>query len=145
MLSPARLLNNRKLRATVARLDVLGLFAAHARLAPKDIYRLLDRADRTTSLATIHRVLAELCDAGLIEKHFLGTGTASYSLHQAGACAHLVCQRCGNVQTCTAAELQPLLSQLSEASGFALQESTVSLRGTCADCAQRLRRSREAG
>lgn len=144
MTNPAKLLTHHKLRVTVARLGVLELFQTHARLAPKEIYRLLDREDRTTSIATIHRVLVELCEAGLVERHFLGTGTASYSLCQTGTGAHQICQRCGEVQTCSDQPLQALLGALSESHGFALLEATVSLRGVCAACTA-LRQARAGG
>lgn len=139
MLSPAKLLTNRKLRVTVARLSVLELFDTHPRLSPKEIYRLLDRCDRTLSIASVHRVLAELCEANLIERHYLGTGVATYSLRQISSVVHLVCERCGSVEACEGATIQSLLSQLIEAKDFAMAASTVSVRGNCAACSARLR------
>lgn len=134
MVSPAKLLSNRNLRVTVARLNILELLQHNNRLEPKDIFRLLDRADRGTSLATVHRVLVELVDAGLAERHYIGNGTASFSPRQASPAAHLVCRRCAGVDTVEDPALSRLVRTLSQGRGFALQEATISLRGICAAC-----------
>lgn len=141
MTTPAKLLTNRKLRVTVARLCVLELFGAHPNLSPKDVYRLLDRSDRTLSTATIHRVLAELREAGLVERHYLKAGTASYSLRRTGSIAHLVCRRCQRIESCEDPALQTILGQLAESRGFALIEPSVSVQGLCSDCGARSRRA----
>ncbi|WP_386070106.1 Fur family transcriptional regulator [Tahibacter sp. UC22_41] len=140
MTTPAKLLTNRKLRVTVARLSILELFGAHPNLSPKDVYRLLDRTDRTLSTATIHRVLAELRDAGLVERHYLKAGVASYSLRRTGSFAHLVCRRCQRIESGEDPALQAILVQLAESRGFALIESSVSVHGVCSDCSVRSRR-----
>lgn len=135
MTTPAKLLSNRKLRVTVGRLAVLELVQTHARLAPIDIFRLLDGGDRRLSLATIHRVLSELRGADLVERHFLGDGKASYSPVHAAATAHLVCRVCGAIATIDDAALDRRVGELAARNGFVLAERTVSLRGVCANCA----------
>lgn len=137
MLSPAKLLTHRKLRVTVARLSVLELFQTHPRLSPKEIYRLLDRSERTLSIASVHRVLAELCEAKLLERHYLSSGVATFSLLQSRSVVHLVCERCGVVSACEGMKVHSLLLKLTEAEDFAMLASTVSVRGTCATCRAR--------
>ena len=135
MTTPAKLLSNRGLRVTVGRLAVLELVQAHARLAPLDIFRRLDDGDRRLSLATIHRVLAELRDAGLVERHYLADGKASYSPARAAATAHLVCRACGAAVAIDDAALDRRFAELAAGRGFVLAGHTVSLHGVCAHCA----------
>lgn len=139
MLSPAKLLTHSKLRVTVARLSVLELFQTHPRLSPKEIYRLLDRSERTLSIASVHRVLVELCEANLIERHYLSRGVAMFSLLRSGSVVHLVCDRCGVVSTCEGSKVQSLLRKLSESEDFGMIAATVSVRGTCTGCRARVR------
>lgn len=80
----------------------------------------------------MHRVLVELCEAKLIERHYLSSGVATFSLLRSGSVVHLVCERCGSVGTCDGGKVQSLLRKLSESEGFSMIASTVSVRGICA-------------
>lgn len=136
---PAKLLRLGKLRVTVPRLSVLELFGTHARLTPREAYSLLDDGSNTLGPTTVHRVLAELCNAGLLVRHYLGPGLSSFSLPRQAIQAHLVCQRCGSIQTYEDAILQEVVDRVSQAHRFEVSESTVSLRGTCAACSAQRR------
>jgi Fur family ferric uptake transcriptional regulator len=129
-----KLLASHGLRTTVARIAVLELFNAHVRLTPVDIFRRLDDDRRRISLATIHRVLGELRNAGLVERHYLGEGMASYASARSPASAHFVCRGCGAIASIEDAALARQIRKLAANQRFAIADWTVSLRGVCAAC-----------
>ncbi len=140
-MGPSKLRRLGGLRLTLPRLKVFELFQVHDRLTPREAYQLLDRTETALGLATVHRVLAELCEAGMLERHYLARGMASFTLPHTGVQAHLVCQRCGQVQACEDPQLQELVHRLTSLHEFEVMESTVSLRGLCAECKDRRRPS----
>ncbi|MBU1173848.1 MAG: transcriptional repressor [Alphaproteobacteria bacterium] len=107
---------------------------------PLGAYDLLDalRGDGLRSPLQIYRALDKLIGMGLV--HRLESLNAFVLCIHCGEevrpdnAAFTICTACGRVTELNDSSLARLLAQLAEATGFALEQSTVELRGLCAAC-----------
>jgi Fur family transcriptional regulator, zinc uptake regulator len=106
---------------------------------PLGAYDLLDalRGDGLRSPLQVYRALDKLVGLGLV--HRLETLNAFVMCSHCGEAQHesaafTICSLCGRVCEVNDPCLARRLVQLAAESGFALERSTVELRGTCAQC-----------
>lgn len=105
---------------------------------PMTAYELLDAIrpdDRSATPASIYRTLDFLLEHGLA--HRLET-TRSFVACDHPDHAHagqfLICRQCGTVVEAEDRKVDKATKNLSERLGFALEQKTVELTGTCAVC-----------
>ncbi len=134
-----RMLHERRLRATAARLAVLRVLAhpgTHHHLTAAQVLQQLgtDGADITAS--TVYRQLHTLTDAGLAHTSRTSDGTATYGIvltpHQ-----HVACTRCGTVKALPTATLRSAMAEVTKVSRFSFEGDTIVLHGICPDCRDR--------
>jgi Fur family ferric uptake transcriptional regulator len=126
------------LRMTPARKAVCAVLAmSHGEhLSAADIH---DRTTRDAGVgldqSTVYRTLDTLEAAGLITHTHLGHGALVYHLTDEAPHQHLVCATCGATTTLPERQLEGLLSQILEQTGFVADPTHVALTGRCRECA----------
>jgi Fe2+ or Zn2+ uptake regulation protein len=83
--------------------------------------------------STVYRTLDRLVELGVVERVQLGATGAVFHLAQQPH-HHLVCESCGSVTHAPATAVGGLAAKVRRDHGFELTRS-LSLTGTCADCA----------
>lgn len=125
---------------TLTKNQALVFHALEGAEKPLGAYDLLDalRGDGLRSPLQIYRALDKLIGLGMVHR--------IESLNAFVLCIHCneevrpdnaaftICTACGRVTELNDSTLAQQLAQLAAATGFALEKSTVELRGLCADC-----------
>lgn len=106
---------------------------------PLSAYTILDqlRDQGFRAPLQVYRALDKLVEFGLVHR--------LESLNAFVACRHpdcedhetiafMICERCGQVSEVSDSAVAKRLKHLAAEAGFALQKSTVELRGTCNNC-----------
>ena len=126
------------LKATLPRLRILQLFreAKEKHLSAEDVYRLLVSENIDLRLGTVYRVLTQFAAAGiLLRRHFEG-GRAVFELHAGPHHDHLLCTVCGKVEEFVDRVIERRQETIAQKRGFEIQEHSLSIYGTCANCSQ---------
>lgn len=113
--------------------------------APLSAYDILDRLrdDGLRAPLQVYRALDKLVAEGLahrLESLNAFVCCADSGCHQrpADTVAFAICTGCGRVDEFTDAEVTKRFADWATRSGFALERTTVELRGRCSDCADTL-------
>lgn len=122
-------------RVTPQRQLVLQAVQRLTHATPERILAEVQRTAEGVNLSTVYRTLDVLEEVGLVTHTHIGHGSPAYHSTEEVAHIHLVCGRCGAVQSVDAAVAEPFAAQLQERVGFHTDISHVSLHGLCADCA----------
>ncbi len=102
---------------------------------PEEILAEVQRTASGVNLSTIYRNLEVLEEVGLVTHAHIGHGAPTYHAVDDHVHIHLVCDRCGSVQSIDAAIADPFLDELRTRTGFVTDVSHVALHGTCTTCA----------
>ncbi len=101
--------------------DLLDVLRAEGLRSPLQIYRALDKL---MVLGMVHRLES-------LNAFVVCTNTGE---KQPESAAFVICSVCGKVSEINDPDLALQLVQLASANGFALEKSTIELRGVCAQC-----------
>lgn len=103
--------------------DILDRLRDAGLRAPPQVYRALDKLVAEGLAHRLESLNAFVCcaDAGC---HRRATGTVAFA----------ICTGCGRVDEFTDAEVTTRLAGWARSASFALERTTVELRGRCADC-----------
>lgn len=93
-------------------------------------------------LATVYRTLRALAEAGTAETFPAGEGEVAYKLCEVDHHHHLICERCGQVETIPSCEVEGWASAVGRRRGFAVTGHRADVYGLCASCRRRARRGR---
>jgi Fur family ferric uptake transcriptional regulator len=126
------LLARHGLRPTRQRVAVLQSLAAEPNDATAQ--EIHARLRETVGLATVYRTLSVLSRQGVVDALVHRPGEVCYRLCGDGHHHHLVCRECHRVVELEDCELDPWLARLADEHGFKVDEHTVEVTGTCADC-----------
>lgn len=85
-------------------------------------------------LATVYRTLRALAAAGVVEAFPAGE-EAAYRLCDPAHHHHLICERCGRVQTIPSCEVEEWAEAVGRRRGFAVRAHRADVYGTCERCA----------
>lgn len=129
-------LRQRGLRATSARVAVLGGLSELGHATAEQLHLTLVPQLPALSLSTVYRTLDALTQHDLIRHAHLGGSAPSYYLASEAEHAHLVCSRCGSVEDLTGQPLQRFVSDLASSARFTVNTSHLSVEGLCAACRQ---------
>ncbi|WP_374621804.1 ferric iron uptake transcriptional regulator [Pandoraea sp.] len=132
MPNPAEL-KNIGLKATLPRLKILEIFqnSEVRHLTAEDVYRHLLNENLDIGLATVYRVLTQFEQAGLLSRSNFESGKAVFELNEGRHHDHLVCLDCGRVEEFFDAEIEHRQQMIAKKSGFALQEHSLAMYGSC--------------
>ncbi len=84
--------------------------------------------------ATVFRTLRLLQDIGTLCQVVLDDGTLQYRLTSGGHHHHIVCSRCGAVNDFSSCDIQGLLDEIAERTGYAIDAHRLEVYGRCANC-----------
>ena len=109
--------------------------------APLSAYDILDRLrdDGLRAPLQVYRALDKLIEHGLAHRlesinAFVCCADADCPPRASGTAAFAICADCGRVDEFSDAEVVARLGQWAATSGFALERTTIELRGHCAEC-----------
>jgi len=132
----AELCLRRGARLTHLRRRVLELvWQGHSAVKAYDLLEVLAREDRSAKPPTVYRALDFLIAHGLV--HRLESLNAFIGCPQPEASHEgqfLICGRCGWVGEFEASEIQAAIADQATGHGFAVDQQTVEVRGTCRIC-----------
>jgi len=132
------------LAVTPQRLAIIRALLASADHPRADlIFARVRRQHPHISLATVHRTLETLCEAGEARKVTMLHDSARYdgnvSPHH-----HIVCVRCRRIRDIEAPELEHLLEGRSGLGGFTLLGASLEIQALCEDCNKKKMKTRRA-
>ena len=124
------------LKATLPRLKILEIFQENKdhHLSAEDIFRILMTQKSDIGLATVYRVLAQFEQAGLLRRSNFEAGKSVYELDEGKHHDHMVCLSCGKVEEFVDEKMENRQVEIAKQHGFHLEEHSVAMYGTCADC-----------
>jgi len=109
--------------------------------APLSAYDILDRLrdDGLRAPLQVYRALERLIEAGLAHRleslnAFVCCADAGCHEKASGTAAFAICSKCGRVDEFTDPEVGERLAGWAGAQGFALERTTIELRGVCQGC-----------
>ena len=109
--------------------------------APLSAYDILDRLreDGLRAPLQVYRALDRLVEAGLAHRleslnAFVCCADAEVHGRVRGNTAFAICSGCGRVDEFADPLVEERLTAWAEAQGFALERTTIELRGRCRDC-----------
>lgn len=109
--------------------------------APLSAYDILDRLREEGLRAPlqVYRALDRLIDAGLAHRleslnAFVCCADAGGHQRASGMAAFAICTKCGRVDEFSDAEVGERLAGWAETQSFALERTTIELRGVCQGC-----------
>jgi Fur family ferric uptake transcriptional regulator len=128
-------LRSRGLRATPQRRFVLDALGRLGHATPDQVCEHVQSSAPSLSPSTVYRTLELLEEIGVVAHTHLGHGAPSYHLATHADHIHLVCRRCGEVQTADVLRAQQLADEVVTRYGFVTDVGHLSLDGMCATCA----------
>lgn len=122
------------LRATAGRIAVLEALDSMAHTDAERVYRTVSDVLPTTSIQSVHNILADLTTAGLLRRIEPAGSAALYERRIDDNHHHVVCTECGAVADvdCVIGDA-PCLTP-SSAAGFTVQTAEVTFWGVCPSC-----------
>lgn len=118
-------------------LEVIGREGGH--LTAERIYSSVKRDVARLSLGTVYRNLRILVEQGLIRELDFGADARYYEAAK-DAHQHLICRGCGmvaDIEVGARRSLRAIIAQVSERSGFSIDEPRLDFFGRCPDCLAR--------
>ena len=128
-------MRERGVRVTSARRLVLEALYAVDRPISAEQIASGDGALPPSDLASVYRNLEALERLGLVRHVHFGHGPGLYAHSGLGDREYLVCQRCGDIQSLDATELDDLRDLIRARYGFEARFSHFPISGLCARCA----------
>ncbi len=128
-------LRSRGLRATPQRRFVLGALQGLGHATPEQVWDQVQRVAPSMSPSTVYRALELLEELGVVAHTHLGHGAPSYHLATHADHVHLVCRRCGSVQSADVSRAHQLADEITARFGFVPDLGHLSVEGLCRSCA----------
>lgn len=122
------------LRVTAGRLAVLEALGSMPHTDAERIYRAVSVQVPTTSVQSVHNILADLTAAGLIRRIEPAGSAALYELRINDNHHHVVCARCGAIQDVDCVVGDPPCLTPSSTAGYAIAAAEVTFWGVCPAC-----------
>ncbi|MFK4851808.1 Fur family transcriptional regulator [Microbacterium sp. ZW T6_19] len=122
------------LRATAGRVAVLEVLDSMAHTDAERVYRAVSDLLPTTSIQSVHNILADLTTAGLIRRIEPAGSAALYERRIGDNHHHVVCTSCGAIGDVDCVTgVAPCLTP-SDTGGFTVQTAEVTFWGLCPSC-----------
>ena len=132
--SLAHVLRSRGLRMTPQRQLVLDAVRQLEHATPEQVHAAVVRQVDSVNITTVYRTLELLEELGLITHTHLSHGAPTYHPVEARPHAHLVCRRCGIVESVDPTLVRPLADAVEAEHGFEVDIAHLALFGLCATC-----------
>ncbi len=122
------------LRATAGRIAVLDALVSMPHSDADGVFRVVARELPTTSIQSVHNILADLTAAGLVRRIEPAGSAALYERRVGDNHHHVVCSRCGAVGDVDCVVGHAPCLDPSSTSGFTVRSAEVTFWGLCSDC-----------
>ncbi len=132
--SSETLLRQAGLRVTAGRAAVLDALSETSHIGADQVYRLVSRRLPRTSIQSVHNVLADLTDAGLVHRIEPAGHPALYERRVGDNHHHVICRLCGHVEDVDCVVGQAPCLTPDSVHGYAVDEAEVVFWGLCPDC-----------
>lgn len=129
-------LRNAGLKVTAGRLAVLEELDTLPHADAERVFQAVSRSLSTTSIQSVHNILADLSEARLIRRIEPAGSTALYERRVGDNHHHVVCTRCGAVSDVDCVVGEPPCLTPSSSSGFTIHTAEVTFWGLCPSCQQ---------
>lgn len=132
--APDTMLRTAGLKVTAGRVAVMTALESMPHSDAEEVLEVVARDLPTTSIQSVHNILADLTAAGLIRRIEPAGSPALYERRIADNHHHVVCSRCGAVSDvdCVVGHA-PCLAP-SSVGGFAVDSAEVTFWGLCPAC-----------
>jgi len=122
------------LRVTSGRIAILEALETHPHSDAETIRRSLTGEHSDTSIQSVHNVLGDLADAGIIRRIEPAGSAVRYERRVDDNHHHIVCTSCGAIADVDCVVGHAPCLHPSDAAGFAVSSAEVTFWGLCADC-----------
>lgn len=122
------------LRVTAGRIAVLSVLDALPHADAASLHAVLVAGDSSTSIQSVHNVLADLSDAGIIRRIEPAGSAARYERRAHDNHHHLVCTSCGAIADVDCVTGQAPCLHPSETHGYSIATAEITFWGVCAAC-----------
>jgi Fe2+ or Zn2+ uptake regulation protein len=132
---PEALLRDAGLRVTHGRIAILGALERLPHSDADTLHRAVEAELASTSVQSIHNVLHDLAEAGLVRKIEPAGSSSRYELRINDNHHHIVCTRCGAIGDVDCVHGEAPCLTPSNTNGFTVQTAEVTFWGLCSECA----------
>jgi Fur family peroxide stress response transcriptional regulator len=132
MKGTAELLKEHQLKVTPQRLKIVMMLEKHGHINIEDLYREMLKEFPSVSLATIYKNINQMIESGLIQEVKLPATKSVYELIKEPH-LHMICDKCHKVEDIVIGT-EKIIEDAEKISGYAIQESFITLRGICPEC-----------
>jgi len=129
-----RELRSAGLRVTTGRIAILEALETHPHGDAETIRLALTGEHSDTSIQSVHNVLGDLADAGIIRRIEPAGSAVRYERRVDDNHHHIVCTSCGAIADVDCVVGHAPCLHPSDAAGFAVSSAEVTFWGLCADC-----------
>ena len=122
------------LKVTAGRVAVLEELESLPHADAERVFRAISRSLSTTSIQSVHNILADLSEARLIRRIEPAGSTALYERRVGDNHHHVVCTRCGAVSDVDCVVGEPPCLTPPSSSGYTIHTAEVTFWGLCPSC-----------
>jgi Fur family ferric uptake transcriptional regulator len=109
----------------------------HVHLTSNQVYEQIRVRLPAVNPSTVYRALERLGDQGKISVSDMGTGSAVYEALENGLHHHLVCHKCGYVDTIKHTDVNHFFELIEADNHFQVTTNHLILFGVCAHCREK--------
>lgn len=131
---PESLLRDAGLRVTLGRVAILGALERLPHSDADTLHRAVESELASTSVQSIHNVLHDLAEAGLVRKIEPAGSSVRYELRIDDNHHHIVCTGCGIIADVDCVVGHAPCLHPSDAAGFSVSTAEVTFWGVCSAC-----------
>jgi Fur family ferric uptake transcriptional regulator len=122
------------LKVTAGRVAVLEQLDELPHADAEQVFKAVSRSLSTTSIQSVHNILADLSNAKLVRRIEPAGSTARYERRVGDNHHHVVCTHCGAVSDVDCVVGEPPCLTPSSSSGYTIHTAEVTFWGLCPSC-----------
>lgn len=130
-------------RTTPQRLQILSALLAEDHPAAETVWERVRGTSPTTTLATVYKTLETLKKMGEVMEVETRDQRRHYDALHPEPHPHAVCSGCGRIDDVTLTGIGDLQSQAMQASGYQIQDHSLTFYGLCRTCQETARTQNE--
>lgn len=121
-------------RTSARQIIVTELINCTGHITADDLTEKVHQQAPHISRMTVYRTLDLLCELGVVQPVYQGTGAAHYVLMVSGGHHHLICNRCHDVIEFDECSATLLIERMSKQFNFHISSHLLQLHGLCEKC-----------
>lgn len=125
-------LKDKKLKVTPQRIAILKEIKCSGHASIEEIYDKIKEHYPSTSLATIYKNVATLCETNILTEIKAPGYKQKYEIRQTSH-VHVACEKCGKLEDLHV-DFEALKNNCTQASGYSLHDLSAVFIGVCPSC-----------